>query len=68
MYSRVCAQCATKGDMALKRKITRLAKASPEAIAAAARCLRAGGLVAMPTETVYGLAAGAAAGGAGAAG
>ena len=45
--------------MALKRKITRLAKASPEAIAAAARCLRAGGLVAMPTETVYGLAAAA---------
>jgi L-threonylcarbamoyladenylate synthase len=48
-----------KGDMALKRKITRLAKASPEAIAAAARCLRLGGLVAMPTETVYGLAAAA---------
>ena len=29
----------------------------PETIAAAAACLRAGGLVAMPTETVYGLAA-----------
>ena len=43
--------------MALDRKMTRLAKASPEAIAAAAACLRAGGLVAMPTETVYGLAA-----------
>jgi L-threonylcarbamoyladenylate synthase len=57
MYSRVCAQCATKGDMALNRKITHLAKASHEAIAAAAACLRAGGLVAMPTETVYGLAA-----------
>ncbi|MGH6798555.1 MAG: L-threonylcarbamoyladenylate synthase [Roseiarcus sp.] len=37
--------------------MTRLKKASPEAIAAAAQCLRAGGLVAMPTETVYGLAA-----------
>jgi L-threonylcarbamoyladenylate synthase len=37
--------------------MTRLAKASPEAIAEAAACLRAGGLVAMPTETVYGLAA-----------
>ena len=43
--------------MALNRKMTRFAKASPEAIAAAAACLRAGGLVAMPTETVYGLAA-----------
>ena len=43
--------------MALDRKMTRLAEASPEAIAAAAACLRAGGLVAMPTETVYGLAA-----------
>ena len=43
--------------MALNRKITRLTEASPEAIADAAACLRAGGLVAMPTETVYGLAA-----------
>jgi L-threonylcarbamoyladenylate synthase len=43
--------------MALNRKMTRLAEASPEAIAKAAVCLRAGGLVAMPTETVYGLAA-----------
>ena len=46
-----------KGVMSLDRKMTRLAKASPEAIGAAAACLRAGGLVAMPTETVYGLAA-----------
>jgi L-threonylcarbamoyladenylate synthase len=38
-------------------KLTRLEKASPEAVAAAARCLRLGGLVAVPTETVYGLAA-----------
>ncbi len=43
--------------MAVESKMTRLAEASPEAIAAAAACLRAGGLVAMPTETVYGLAA-----------
>jgi L-threonylcarbamoyladenylate synthase len=43
--------------MELNRKMTRLAEASPEAIANAAACLRAGGLVAMPTETVYGLAA-----------
>jgi len=37
--------------------MTWIDKASPEAIAAAAQILRAGGLVAMPTETVYGLAA-----------
>jgi L-threonylcarbamoyladenylate synthase len=43
--------------MALDLKTTRVVRASPEAIAAAAACLRAGGLVAMPTETVYGLAA-----------
>jgi L-threonylcarbamoyladenylate synthase len=43
--------------MALNRKTTRFEKASPDAIAAAAQSLRAGGLVAMPTETVYGLAA-----------
>ena len=46
-----------QGDMALDLRMTRLVKASPEAIAAAAARLRAGGLVAMPTETVYGLAA-----------
>lgn len=34
-----------------------LLSASPEGIAEAARVLRAGGLVAVPTETVYGLAA-----------
>jgi L-threonylcarbamoyladenylate synthase len=43
--------------MAASRSTTRLAPASPETIAAAAACLRGGGLVAMPTETVYGLAA-----------
>jgi L-threonylcarbamoyladenylate synthase len=43
--------------MGVDIKMTRLAEVSPEAIAAAAACLRAGGLVAMPTETVYGLAA-----------
>src|SRR3984885_16264444 len=36
---------------------TRIAPATRENIAAAAATLRAGGLVAMPTETVYGLAA-----------
>ena len=43
--------------MLLNHQITRLATASADTIAAAALCLRAGGLVAMPTETVYGLAA-----------
>jgi len=36
---------------------TRVMKADSEAITAAARCLAAGGLVAFPTETVYGLGA-----------
>src|SRR6188508_840552 len=36
---------------------TRVMKAEPDAIDAAARCLAAGGLVAFPTETVYGLGA-----------
>jgi L-threonylcarbamoyladenylate synthase len=36
---------------------TRILKADPAAIAEAARCLAAGGLVAFPTETVYGLGA-----------
>jgi L-threonylcarbamoyladenylate synthase len=39
---------------------TRLLKADPDAVAAAARRLAAGGLVAFPTETVYGLGADAA--------
>jgi L-threonylcarbamoyladenylate synthase len=39
---------------------TRVLKADPQAIEAAARCLAAGGLVAFPTETVYGLGAAAA--------
>ena len=39
------------------RRKTSRAEASPETIAAAAATLRAGGLVATPTETVYGLAA-----------
>jgi len=34
---------------------TRVLKADPSAVAEAARCLVAGGLVAFPTETVYGL-------------
>jgi len=36
---------------------TRLIAASPAAVAEAARCLEEGGLVAFPTETVYGLGA-----------
>jgi L-threonylcarbamoyladenylate synthase len=36
---------------------TRMVKSGPAAIEAGARCLRAGGLVAFPTETVYGLGA-----------
>ena len=36
---------------------TRVLQADSAAIAAAAACLRAGGLVAFPTETVYGLGA-----------
>ncbi len=36
---------------------TRLLPAGPDAAAAAAHCLAAGGLVAFPTETVYGLGA-----------
>jgi L-threonylcarbamoyladenylate synthase len=36
---------------------TRILRADREAIEAAARCLNAGGLVAFPTETVYGLGA-----------
>ena len=37
-------------------RATRIAPADAESIAAAGACLRSGGLVAMPTETVYGLA------------
>ncbi len=40
-----------------KRWRTQLAPADAASIAAAAACLRSGGLVALPTETVYGLAA-----------
>jgi L-threonylcarbamoyladenylate synthase len=36
---------------------TRVLQADRDAIAAAARCLKSGGLVAFPTETVYGLGA-----------
>jgi len=36
---------------------TRILRADPHAIRAAGRCLAAGGLVAFPTETVYGLGA-----------
>ncbi|MGD0763092.1 MAG: L-threonylcarbamoyladenylate synthase [Roseiarcus sp.] len=40
-----------------RRRATRIAPADADSVAAAAAQLRAGGLVAMPTETVYGLAA-----------
>jgi len=43
--------------MAPTRRKTFVARPTAETIAAAGACLRAGGLVAMPTETVYGLAA-----------
>ncbi|MDB5619509.1 L-threonylcarbamoyladenylate synthase [Tardiphaga sp.] len=39
---------------------TRMTDAGPEAVAAAAQCLREGGLLGFPTETVYGLGADAA--------
>src|SRR6516225_4900077 len=48
--------------MAPIRRKTQIAPATAETIAAAAACLRAGGLIAMPTETVYGLAADATSG------
>ncbi len=57
MDRRVGAQRGPQVGRAPGPTVTRLMKASPEAIAAAALALRAGGLVAMPTETVYGLAA-----------
>jgi L-threonylcarbamoyladenylate synthase len=43
--------------MSPARRPTRLEPADADSVAAAAAVLRAGGLVAMPTETVYGLAA-----------
>ena len=43
--------------MTAQRRATRRVPATAEAIAEAAACLIEGGLVAMPTETVYGLAA-----------
>jgi L-threonylcarbamoyladenylate synthase len=46
----------TKGHMT-SEPTTRIIKADPAAAEAAARCLAAGGLLAFPTETVYGLGA-----------
>jgi L-threonylcarbamoyladenylate synthase len=43
--------------MATIRRMTHRVPATPDTIGAAAECLRLGGLAAMPTETVYGLAA-----------
>ncbi len=57
MDSRVGAQRGPEEERAPSLRMTRIERAGPEAIAAAGRALRAGGLVAMPTETVYGLAA-----------
>ena len=48
---------ARRKDSMATHRVTQRAPATPETIAAAAECLRLGGLVAMPTETVYGLAA-----------
>ncbi len=48
----------------MKAVATRVMPASPEAIETAVRCLSDGGLVAFPTETVYGLGADATNGGA----
>src|SRR2546423_11073471 len=45
------------GDDVSAEPTTRVLTASAQAIEAAARCLAAGGLVAFPTETVYGLGA-----------
>ncbi|HEV3160402.1 MAG TPA: Sua5/YciO/YrdC/YwlC family protein, partial [Xanthobacteraceae bacterium] len=42
---------------AMAQAKTRMLTADAAAIAEAARCLAAGGLVAFPTETVYGLGA-----------
>jgi L-threonylcarbamoyladenylate synthase len=44
-------------NRSFERRAARRAQASPQAIAEAARILRDGGLVAFPTETVYGLGA-----------
>src|ERR1700692_828106 len=46
----------TKDDMTTE-PTTRIIKADQAAAAAAARCLAAGGLLAFPTATVYGLGA-----------
>jgi L-threonylcarbamoyladenylate synthase len=48
---------ANPKDPMLTEPMTRILKADPAAVAAAARCLAAGGLLAFPTETVYGLGA-----------
>jgi L-threonylcarbamoyladenylate synthase len=45
-----------KGHMTTE-PMTRIVKADAAAVAAASRCLAAGGLLAFPTETVYGLGA-----------
>jgi len=49
--------CADPKDHMPTEPMTRIIKADQAAVAAAARCLAAGGLLAFPTETVYGLGA-----------
>ena len=44
-------------DQTTSKPMTRIMTADPAAVEAAARCLAAGGLLAFPTETVYGLGA-----------
>jgi Telomere recombination len=52
-----------RGEVAMTAPLTtRVLRADAEAIAEAVRVLQAGGLVAFPTETVYGLGADAARG------
>src|SRR5579863_2060106 len=46
-----------EGREGMAEGATRMLKVDPAAVAAAARALAAGGLVAFPTETVYGLGA-----------
>src|SRR5690349_19697603 len=48
-------QTRKRGAQMIAEPATRVVKATADTIASAARCLNDGGLVAFPTETVYGL-------------
>jgi L-threonylcarbamoyladenylate synthase len=50
-------ECPNPKDPMPTEPMTRILKADEAAVAAAARCLAEGGLLAFPTETVYGLGA-----------